>query len=97
MVIAIAFQIPLEAQVYTNDFPLTVDFIAANDDGENITIVYVQGDDGETLTKQRTIEVIPPYLPVADAGRNFLGIMSNNLLVFENTETTLPDRRVRDS
>ena len=53
----IGFQIPFDDGKWTQNFPLTVEFLAATDDGQNIQVLYVQQDETETLEKQRTLEV----------------------------------------
>ena len=96
IIIGIGFPMPTQATEDTRDYPLTVDFLDVIDDGVTVNFYYIQNDSDETLTKSRTIVFLPPVSPITDEGRSFIGVLSNGFTVWEKTENTLPDNRVRN-
>ena len=88
-IISISF--PLQLGTIQQNFPIGVEFLGAWDDGVNLTLSYYQFDETETVEKQRTIEIQPAIAIINNDGRTFIAHLSNNWLVFENTENTIPD------
>ena len=97
IVIGITFPFPTQFTTDVRVWPLGVDFVGVDDDGVDVQLFYFQQDQSEPLTKQRIIEFVPPVFPFSDDGRTFIGSLTGGWTVWENTETTIPDRQRRET
>ena len=90
----------LVAGQWTENLPLDSELTNAFwDEGQaKVIYYYVQKNFGtEPLSKTRTFELIPPVVEVPNTGRALIDVLSNGWAFVEVTESTLPDRRVRDA
>ena len=82
----------LVAGTYNFNAPLGTVIHAVVDDGVNFEVLYtVEPNPRSGTTKQRTIELVNESDVLNDDGRVWLGVLSNGLWAYENTENTLPD------